>query len=60
MKQEGLKYFTDMSLPLIGFMIFLILFIVFAYRVYKMPNASIAALSNQPLVDEGDENVSRK
>jgi len=56
MKQEGLQYFTEMNIPIAGFLIFLIIFIVLAYRVCRIPKPQIEALSHQPLRDEGDHN----
>lgn len=52
--KEGLDYFTDMHLPLIGLMIFVISFIALVYLQQKFYRKDdIAVFERMPL--EGDE-----
>lgn len=52
MKQEGLRYFTDINLTLAGLMIFFGFFICLLFWVYRKSSKEIYAQAAQlPLVD---------
>lgn len=51
MKQEGLLYFSDTYLTVLGLMIFLGYFVFMLIRVLKMKNTNIDYLQNIPFED---------
>lgn len=52
MKQEGLKYFTDTNLTLLGLMIFFGYFVFMFIRVMRMKHKNIDHLSQIPFQSE--------
>lgn len=53
MKQEALKYFTDLHLTVLGLLIFFGFFIAVVFWVYRKDSKALyAALTNLPLSDE--------
>lgn len=55
MKQEGLLFFTDTWMTLLGLLIFFTFFIVMFYRVMKTKNDHINKMSNLPLEDSYEQ-----
>ncbi len=49
MKQEGLAYFTDTWLTLIGLVIFFVFFVVMIIKVYKIKDEYYDVMSKIPL-----------
>lgn len=52
MKQEALKYFTDIHLTVLGLMIFFGYFIFISIQALKMNKNKINYLGNMPLESE--------
>ncbi len=55
MKQEGLTFFTDTWMTLIGLVIFFTFFIVMIIRVRKVKDEYYETMSKMPLEDQSDE-----
>ncbi len=51
MKQEGLAYFTDTWLTLVGLIIFFVFFVSLIIKVYRIKNEYYEVMSNMPLED---------
>ncbi len=49
MKQEGLAYFTDTWLTLIGLIIFFVFFVVMVIKVHRIKNEYYEFMSKIPL-----------
>lgn len=54
MKQEGLKFFTDTYLTVIGFLIFFSYFVFVAVNALRAPKKQIQQLSHIPFSNEGE------
>lgn len=55
MKQEGLSYFTDTWLTLIGLLIFFIYFVYMIVKVYQVKNDYFEVMSQMPLEEKEHE-----
>lgn len=54
MKQEGLKFFTDTYLTVIGFLIFFSYFVFIAVNALRAPKKQIHELANLPFSIEDE------
>lgn len=54
MKQEGLKFFTDTYLTVIGFLIFFSYFIFVAVNAIRAPKKQIQQLAHIPFSNEDE------
>lgn len=54
MKQEGLKFFTDTYLTVIGFLIFLSYFVFVAVNALRAPKKQIQQLAHIPFSNEDE------
>lgn len=55
MKQEGLMYFTDTWMTLIGLLIFFTYFVIMLIRVYRIKKEYVEAMSQMPLQELENE-----
>lgn len=54
MKQEGLKFFTDTYLTVIGFLIFFSYFVFVAVNALRAPKEKIHQLAHIPFTNEDE------
>lgn len=55
MKQEGLAFFTDTWMTLIGLLIFFIFFVSMIIKVRRIKDEYYEVMSKMPLEDQGHE-----